>query len=170
MRTIIDAIVTAGAAALLLLASGAHAQDAGEQQLLMERKEQLKVTIETLKRDQDFLIFQQEMRASDSKYLIIKNAAKTGQLRYKNRVLKDFHFSASERQGALKGGGVALSKKIEDARGRQALIFDDALILLGKRISAAPAPAGVPRVLLSKKDFQSVFYAVERGARLYILP
>lgn len=170
MRTVTDAIIAAGVAALLLLAPGAVAQENGEQQLLMERKEQLKGTIEALKRDQDFLIFQQEMRASDSKYLIIKSAAKTGQLRYKNRVLKDFRFTAPERRGTLKEGGIALTKKIEAARGRQALIFDDGLILLGKRIPAALAPAGVPRLMLLKKDFQSVFYAVDRGAKAYILP
>ena len=145
-------------------------QEKNEREMPLEQRKHLSERVETLRREQDFLLFQQGMYASDSKYLVISATARTGQLKYKNRVLKDFRFASSRRIGMLKPGAVTLTKKIESARERQALIFGSSLILLGKRVPPVPVEQYVPRVTLAKKDFISLFYAVEKGAKAYILP
>ena len=145
-------------------------QEASEREKLLEQRKHLSERIETLKREQDFLLFQQGMYASDSKYLVISATARKGQLKYKNRVLKDFRFVSSRRIGMLKPGAATLTKKIESARERQVLIFGNSLILLNKRVPAVTGGKYVPHITLAKKDFISIFYAVERGAKAYILP
>jgi hypothetical protein len=140
---------------------------------LLEQQKQLSVRIKTLKREQDYLVFQRAMYASDSKYLIINISKKTGQLKYKNRVLKDFPFkrvSVSDRAHRLTRGELTLTQKIEGVRQRKLLVFDKSLVLQGVNAPEVKHVAGIARYSLSKKDFRSLYYAVEPGAKAYILP
>lgn len=147
-------------------------QNGEERGKLLEQQKQLSVRIKTLKQEQDYLVFQRTMYSSDSKYLVINISAKTGQLKYKNRVLKDFHFKrvpVSVRTHRPTRGELTLTQKIEGARHRKLLVFDKSLVLQGEHAPATKLEAGIPRFSLSKKDFRSVYYAVEAGAKAYIL-
>jgi hypothetical protein len=146
------------------------AQNGEERGKLLEQKKQLSVRIKKLKGEQDYLVFQRTMYASDSKYVIINISKKTGQLKYKNRVLKDFHFKrVSGLVSRPTRGALTLTQKIEGARHRKLLVFEKSLVLQGKEAPATKLEAGIPRFALSKKDFRSVYYAVEAGAKAYIL-
>lgn len=157
------------AASLFLMGADNGERGTDEKAKLLEQQKQLNARIETLKREQDYLLFQKTMYASDSKYVVVNITARTGQLKYKNRILKDFHFASAGRIGKLKRGAVTLTKKIEGTKGRRSLVFGRSLVLLGKRGTAAPLEAGIPRIYLSKKDFLSIFYSVEKGSLLYII-
>lgn len=156
---------------LFLVGAVAAGQGDEEREKLLEQQKQLGNRIETLERERDLLLFQKTLYASDSKYLIINITARTGQLKYKNRVLKDFRLlSASGPIGRLRQGTITLTKKIEGAGERHALVFGKSLMLQGRRSPMAPPAANVPRITLAKKDLRSIFYAVEEGTRTYILP
>lgn len=157
------------AASLFLMGAGNGEQGTDEQVKLLEQQKQLHARIDTLKQEQDYLLFQKTMYASDSKYLVINVAARTGQLKYKNRILKDFRFASAGHVSMLKRGAVTLTKKIEEPKTRNLLIFGTSLVLQGKRLPATQLQAGIPRLSLSKKDLMSVFYAVEVGAKAYIM-
>jgi hypothetical protein len=145
-------------------------QDGEERGKILEQQKQLSVRIKTLKRQQDYLVFQKTMYTSDSKYLIIHVSAKTGQLKYKNRVLKDFHFKrVSSGVSSLTRGALTLTQKIEGTRGRNMLVFGKSLVLQGKNAPANELEVTMPRFALSKKDFRSVYYAIEPGAKAYIM-
>lgn len=158
------------AASLFLMGADNGGPGADEQAKLLEQRKQLNARIATLKQEQDYLLFQKMMYASDSKYLVINITARTGQLKYKDRILKDFHFTSAGRIGMLKRGAFTLTKKSEGPKTGNLLIFDPSLVLQGKHVQATRLPAGIPRFLLSKKDLRSVFYAVEAGAKAYIMP
>ena len=157
------------AASLFLMGAENGEQGTDEQAKLLEQQKQLNARIETLKQEQDYLLFQKTMYASDSKYLVLNITARTGQLKYKNRILKDFHFTSAGKAGMLKRGTVTLTKKIEEPKKRKLLIFGTSLVLQGKQVPKTQIQAGVPRFSLSKKDLLSVFYAVEVGSKAYIM-
>jgi hypothetical protein len=155
---------------LFLMGADNSDQDGEERGKLLEQQKLLSVRIEKLKREQDYLIFQRTMYTSDSKYLIINISAKTGQLKYRNRLLKDFPFKrVSGRVGRLSRGALTLTEKIEGNKGRKLLVFGKSLVLQGKNAPATELEAGIPRFSLSKKDFRSVYYAIEPGAKAYIV-
>jgi len=156
------------AASLFLMGADSGEQGTDEQAKLLERQKQLNARIEALKQEQDYLLFQNTMYASDSKYLVINITARTGQLKYKNRILKDFRFTSAGRVSMLKQGAAMLTKKIDGTK-KRSLIFGSSFVLLDKRASAASFEAGIPLIYLSKKDFLSIFYSVENGARSYII-
>ena len=145
-------------------------QGNAERKTLFEQKKQLNTRIDTLQREQDYLVFQKTMFESDSKYLIINVPAKTGELKYKNRLLKNLHFKVISGQiSRLTPGARMLTQKIEGPRERNLLIFGQALILQGKYAPSTVLEEGIPRVFLSRKDFLSVYYAIESGAKAFIL-
>ncbi len=145
-------------------------QNGEERAKLLKQQKQLNARIETLKREQDYLVFQQTMYESDSKYLILNFPAKTGQLKYKNRVLKDVHFKlVSGRVSSLVPGALTLTEKIEGPRERNLLVFGQALVLQGKYAPANRIEAGILRLSLSRKDFLSIYYVIESGAKAFIL-
>ncbi len=157
---------------LFLMGADNGDQNGEERGKLLEQQKQLGARIKTLKREQDYLVFQRAMYSSDSKYLVINMSAKTGQLKYKNRILKDFHFkrvSVADRAHRLTLGALTLTQKIEGERKRKLLVFDKSLVLQGEHAPKFKLEAGIPRYSLSKKDFRSVYYAVEAGAKAYIL-
>ncbi len=156
------------AASLFLMGADNGEQGTDERAKLLEQQKQLNARIETLKQEQDYLLFQKTMYASDSKYLVINITARTGQLKYKNRILKDFHFTSAGHVRMLKQGAVTLTKKTDGTK-KRSLIFGSSFVLLDKRASAAPFEAGIPLLYLSKKDFLSIFYSVESGALSYLI-
>ena len=156
---------------LLFVGKDGNGQEQDERSELLEQQKVLKEKIETLQREQDFLLFEKALYATDSKYLIINLGAKKGQLKYKNRVLKDFRLTTSENLAGdvLKPGTVTLTKKKEDTGQRHVLLFGKSLVIQWKRPASSPYAANIPRISLSKRDFQSIFYALEEGAKAYIL-
>jgi hypothetical protein len=155
---------------LFLMGADNGDRNRDERVRLLEQQKQLSVRITRLKREQDYLVFQRTMYTSDSKYIIINVPAKTGRLKYKNRVLKDFHFKlVSGRVSRLTRGAQTLTKKIEGGRGRNLLVFEKSLVLQGVHAPATKFKSGIPRFSLSKRDFRSVYYAIEPGAKAYIL-
>jgi hypothetical protein len=162
-------------AVLLLMASlflmGADKGEQGTDELsrLVEQQKILNARIEMLKKEQDYLLFQKAMYSSDSKYLLINNASKTGTLKYKNRVLMDFHFVLRVGHAGMQArGAVTLTKKIEEPKERNALVFGNDLVLLGRRKPVTLIDSRIPRITLSQKDFLSIFYALDSGSRAYI--
>jgi hypothetical protein len=156
-------------ASLFLMGADKGARGTDDQANLLEQQKRLNTKIERLKLEQDYLLFQKMMCASDSRYLVINVRARTGQLKYKNRILRDFHFTSAGHVRMLKQGALTLTRKIEKPKKRNLLIFGTSLVLQGKRIPAIKLQAGIPRFSLSKKDFLSVFYAVEAGAKAYLI-
>lgn len=156
---------------LLFVGMDGIGQEQDERDELLEQQKALQEKVETLRREQDFLLFEKALYATDSRYLIINLGAKRGQLKYKNRVLKDFHFteSAELAEDALNAGALTLTKKREDPGQRHILLFGKSLVIRWKRPARSPYAANIPSLSLSKRDFQSIFYAVEEGAKAYIV-
>jgi hypothetical protein len=156
----------------LLLSASAGGQEQDDRAVLQDRHQLLRKKIEVLKHEQDFLLFQKEMSASDTKYLVLNLAEKSGQLRYKNKVLKDFRFiPAKDFDGhALEPGALILTKKTEGKNNRFVLIFGNALVIRWTRTALLREGGNIPTVLLRENDILSVFSALEEGARAYIVP
>ena len=131
----------------------------------------LRQKISSLKREQDFLLFQKTMYAADSKYLIIDVKHRTAQLKYKNRLLKDMHFTPSKKfpGRGLRQGMLVLTKKVEGKKDRDALVFGKSLVVQWKQSIVPPQEKGLPSITLLKKELLSVYYAVEEGAPAYLL-
>ena len=156
---------------LLFVGMDVNGQEQDERDELLEQQKALSEKIDALRREQDFLIFEKALYAADSKYLIINLGAKKGQLKYKNRVLKDLRFTASANlaEDALKPGTLTLTKKREDPGQRHVLLFGKSLVIQWKRPARSPYAANIPRLSLTKRDLQSLFYAVEEGTKAYIV-
>lgn len=154
---------------LSLCAGPAPAADR-EREKLLARQKVLKDRIEALKREQDFLLFQKTLSAQDSKYLVVRITGRTGQLKYKNRVLRDFPvLPQSKRLERVGQGALRLTEKIEGPSKKKFLVFGEALLLTRK--GADPAPkAKLPRLVLDPRDFRAIFAALEAGAFLYVVP
>lgn len=157
----------------VLLGMDGGGQAGDERQKLERRQKDLSAKIESLRREQDFLLFLKEFSTADSKYLILNIPAGTGELRYKNRLLKGFSFIPSSRTqvNELPAGAVAVTRKVEGAGKRHMIVFGKFLILQAKPKDAPPAKdrTSPPRLYVSKKDLQSVFYATEAGSKAYIV-
>ncbi len=156
---------------LFLMGADNGDQNGEERGKLLEQQKQLSVRIEKLKQEQDYLVFQNAMYASDSKYFIVNISTKTGQLKYKNRVLKDISLMlVSGRVRRLKSGALTLTQKIEGPKRRNLMVFGEALVLQGKLAPEARLDAGIPRYSMSKRDFKSLYAALESGAKAYVIP
>lgn len=155
---------------LFLMGADKGEQGGEERGALVVRQKTLRGRIATLQREQDFLLFQKAMYTADSKYLVLNVTEKTGQLKYKNRVLKDFPFVLSKDHPARNRTGVlALTEKREGKSDRHALLFGSDLIMLRKGAAAKPQRPDIPSLFLMKKDMESIFFAIETGARIYIV-
>ncbi len=153
------------AVSVLLMGADSADNESNERARLLEQQAQLNARIEALRRDQDFLLFQKSLYGVDSKYLVLNMTTKKGQLKYKNRILMDFPFT-TEGSGKLTPGALSLTEKTEAVGGKSYLVFNNALVLSGKRLQASPSRA---RITMKKNIFLSVFYALETGAKAYIL-
>jgi hypothetical protein len=155
---------------LCVCSTAGAAQEQDERAALQKQQQVLQKQVLLLKREQDYLLFRKTMYAVDSKYLVLNSAKNTGQLMYKNRVLKDFRFSPSRNfSNAVQPGMLVLTKKSEGKTDRNALIFGTALIIQWKRAIVPKTEAHIPFISLTKKDMSSVFSAVEAGALAYIV-
>ncbi len=139
-----------------------------ERSSLLQQEKELKVRIETLMRDQEYLRFQKVMQALDSKYLLLDFKGEIGQLRYKNRILKHFSFKTGK-PAVRQEGIITVTERVEGIKGRHAIVFGSSLILHGKRTPSEKLDPAIPRISLAQKDFLSVYYALEKGSQAYIL-
>jgi hypothetical protein len=155
----------------LLMGADGGSEGPDERTALQGRHKTLNRRLAALQREEDFLLFQKAMYVSDSKYLVLRAREKTGQLMYKNRVLKDLHFRSSQKisAGTLKPGKLVLTKKVEGKNDRNVLIFEDALIIQWKRDVVPQREKKIPVLSLKKKEMLSVFYALEVGSLAYII-
>ncbi len=161
--------------ALLLLSAFLPGADNGgpdrdERDVLRDTQVTLRARIEALRNEQDYLLFRKMMYCTDSKYLIINVTNKTGQLKYKNRVLKEFRFSTSKnlRTDAVRPGIVVLTKKVEGKNGRHALLFGRSFVVRWKRSAASLQETDIPYISVTRKELLSIFFAVEEGSMAYI--
>jgi hypothetical protein len=164
-------------ASLLILISavflmGADAGDPGQGELDALRTQQsaLRTRIEALKYEQDYLLFRRAMYQTDSKYLVMNIAARSGRLMYKNRVLKEFKFGLPKnfRSGSLQSGMVMLTKKMEDKQQRRTLVFGTSFLLHGKGTAVPRLSEDAASISVTKKDLASIYYALEEGAMAYL--
>ncbi len=155
---------------VFLLGADNGAADRVERDALRDRQATLRERIKALRNEQDYLLFRKMMYCADSKYLIINVAGKTGQLKYKNRVLKDFRFKTSKNfhADAFRPGIVTLTKKVEGKNGRHVLVFGRSFVVQWRRTAVPQKDADIPVISLSRKEMASVFYAVEEGSMAYI--
>lgn len=136
---------------------------------LADRKRELQARIETLKSEQDLLLFQKQLSAMDSRYLVLDLARGLGQLKYRSRVFLDFTFRPLPKRviRTVPRGMRALTKKIEGTDGRFALVFGPTFVL---RTESASAPGrGVPQLIVLPREMRSIFFALEEGSLVYIL-
>jgi hypothetical protein len=153
--------------ALLFAGVKGDAQDGGDRKALLEGQQALESRVERLRREQDFLLFEKTVYSSDSKYLLINIAKKRVLLKYKNRLLNSFRFRVSgDFPGTVPAGSLVLTWKRDGKNSGYAFIFGTAFAITWTR-SAVPRQ-GIPVVLLSKKDFMSLYYALEPGALAYL--
>lgn len=154
-----------------LLGADGEGQGGDERTALETTRQTLHQKIKTLEREQDFLLFQKEMYATDSKYLVLNMTRKTGQLKYKSRILKTFPFVSSGKvsRSAFQAGKLVLTKKVEGKKSRSALIFGPDLILQAKNVIAQKKKTASLFLTVAKKDMRSIFSAVEEGAMAYVL-
>lgn len=157
--------------ALFLAGAGENPKGVNERQDLLRKQKVLGEKIESLKREEDFLLFEKTFYESDSKYLILNLTAGRGQLRYKNRVLKGFTLSSSsgKSRSAAVRGMITLTKKEKRPGGKLALMFGTSLVLRSKFGRLLPQDAHTVRVYLARKDLASIFYALEEGTKAYVL-
>ena len=173
MRSSIQNTILLSFLVLSPLFMGADGSNAGvdERTALLEQRKTLIGQLARLKREQDFLLFQKVMYVSDSKYLLLNVRKKTGQLKYKNRVLKDFRFTPAQEitRTAFKPGKLILTKKVEGKRDRNVLIFGNTLVVQWKRDVVPQREKRIPVFSLKRKEMLSVFFALEEGSMAYIL-
>ncbi len=151
---------------------GAEAGDSGQSELNALRTQQsaLRTQIEALKREQDYLLFRRAMYQTDSKYLVMDIAARSGRLMYKNRVLKEFTFRLPKnfRSGSLQPGMVMLTKKMEDKQERRTLVFGTSFLLHGKGTAVPRLSDDAASISVTKKELSSLYFALEEGATAYL--
>jgi hypothetical protein len=142
-----------------------------ERAQLEAKTSSLQKKIAILKSEEGFLLFQKAMYSADSKYLIMNITKRTAQLKYKNRVLQDFHFKMPKkiRDRMLPAGMLVLTKKEKGKNDQDSLIFGSSLVLQWKRTAPSKQEVGIPVILFPKKEMLSVFYAVEEGSLVYLV-
>ncbi len=157
------------AATLLLPNNDAQAAGRGDSHAPHDRRLERKIA--KLEQEQNFLLFQRVMYGTDSRYLIINMARKKGTLRYKNRILKDFRFhtSRSLSRNPLQPGALTMTEKIEGNAGRGMLQFGRMLVITGKQANPVSRAMGIPAISVSRKDMESLYYALEQGALVYVV-
>ena len=106
------------------------------------------------------------MYENDSKYLILDIRKKTGHLKYKNRVLKDFRFQTSKNfpGHSLRPGMLTLTEKWKGRRTGTRWYSATRLSSNGSAPPVPPQEAGIPFIKLTRKELLSIYHAVEAGA------
>jgi hypothetical protein len=154
----------------LLMGMDNAPREADERKRLEDTQKRLASRIEELKREQDFLFFQRSFAGSDSKYIIIDLAARTGTFKYRNRVLRTFGFTLSspgDRQ--IRKGRHVLATKTDGSLKKKALVVQDEFLIHGKGYSVKSArERGVPGLVIGRKDLAALFFSVDKGTMLFI--
>jgi hypothetical protein len=155
---------------LFLISAQVRTEENDERVKLLEQEKFLKDRIESLKREQDFMLFEKTLYSNDSKYLVLYLSEGKGELKYKGRVLRNFRVTSSRKNHQkIVHGPVTLTKKIDAAKGPASLVFGKSFVL-HKKSSSAAAVNAVPRISLFNKDFTAIYYAVDQGTKAYLFP
>jgi hypothetical protein len=159
-------------ASVLFMGVDSGGNEADGREVLLQEKRALLAKIASLTDEQAFLQFQKEMYRTDSRYLVLHLSAGTGQLKYKNRILKEFQFTFPKQSDSrhLHRGMLAVTKKTEGNNDRHALMLGSAFVLQWKRASMPSQAASIPAFSLSKKDMASLFFALDVGSPAYLVP
>jgi len=157
----------------LLMGMDGAPRESVDQRQLEERQTQLAARVETLKKEQAFLLFQRTLATADSKYLILDLRAGKGMLKYRGRTLRNFNFPLAGKPlpAALSNGIISLTGKLDGSPGRRQLVFTDPLLTIqSKHVSPSKAKSkqGI-HIALGTKDLSAIFYALEVGSLAYIL-
>jgi hypothetical protein len=160
-------------ALVLLLCSPVHsasAQGDAERQGLLEQQKFLQGRIERLRQEQDFLLFQKEVCAADSKYLLLNFSEGKGTLKYRNRILRSFYFTSGRSRGSPEAGMYVLTRKIEGPPGKRGLVFGDSFLIRAKRTggSGPGGDKGMAVLSVGTRDLSAIFFAVEPGTMSYV--
>ena len=156
--------------AILLMGMDSAAPEADERTRFLEREEQLTAKIDSLRREQEFLLFQKALTGSDSKYLVLDLAAGKGKLLYRNRTLRTFDAAipASLRKELHEGRYVVTSRS-EGTPKERTLVFQDAFALRGKGFKGAQAgEKRLPVMTLARRDMAAIVYSLDIGSMIYI--
>ena len=155
---------------LFLLGMQGQTPEDIERRRLVEQQAKLSGRIASLNHEQEFLLMQKAFYASDSKYLLFDIPARTGMLKYRNRVLRTFAFStASGKRPVPRNTVLKITAKTDGNERKRMLLFGEKLIVQSKRasIAAGKDKSAVPRILMGSKDFAAIYYAVEQGTMVY---
>ena len=149
---------------LLLSAALCGAAFAAEPQELAA----LEARAAALRAEQDLLLFRKEMLAADSKYLLIDLAAGRGEIRYRDRLLKEFRVAVRRApRGAAPSGAAALTERRGAGAARRELVFGDVLAIQDRR-QRAPGD-GRLRIGVDRRDLASLFAVLDAGSRAYLV-
>jgi hypothetical protein len=156
-------------ASLLMGMDGAAPAD-DERRQLAEKQDQFARRIESLQKEQDFLLFQKSFFGSDSKYLVLDLAADTGTLKYRNRTLRTFALTIPPSlKRSLREGRYILTTKADGAPGKRSLVFQESFVIHGKGFSGASyGEKRLPGMVVRTKDLAALLYSVDKGTMLYI--
>ena len=157
------------ALAAIIVCGTVYAED--EEDVLRGRQAALEAKVASLQREQDYLIFLTRMYETDSKYLIVDIKKKSAQLMYKNRILKDIPLQGISAgfTRKVKAGEKAVTKKIEGAKERHALVFADAFVVKWKLSEVRRPESSLPSIVVFKKDLLSFYYTIGPGMLAYVL-
>jgi len=146
----------------------AVAEDGLDRGALIRKQRQLERQIAVLEQERDLLLFRRVLQQSDSKYLLLDLARKTGTLKYRSRVLRTFRLSSTKGpKGRLRPGPVVLTEK-RDRHGKgRTLLFGRHLVLQGRGEKRSKDPG--QHYALGQKDLAALTYALEEGAFAYIV-
>ncbi len=152
---------------VFLMGMDGTGMDAAGQDGLAARQRELQSRIETLRSEQDLLLFQKHVSTLDSRYVVLDLTRGRGQLKYRSRVFLDFTFKPLPKRviRTVPRGVRVLTGKIEGPDGRFALLFGQTFALRTKRT----AGRGAPQVIVPQKEMRSIFFALEEGSIAYIL-
>lgn len=156
--------------AIMLMGMDSAAPEADERTRLLEREAQLTARKASLRKEQEYLVFQKALMGSDSKYLVLDLAAGKGKLLYRNRTLRTFDAAipASLRK-ALQAGRYFVTSKSEGTPKERALIFQDAFAFRGKGFEGMRAgEMRLPVMTLARRDMAAIVYTLDIGSMLYI--
>jgi hypothetical protein len=157
----------------LLLGMDGKPRESDERRQLEERRAQLATQIETLKQEQDFLLFQKSFAGSDSKYLILDLRAGKGVLKYRNRALRNFEFPRAKKNipAAMKKAIVTLSGKIDGTPRKRQLVFAEPILIIQSKHMKVNVRKGISliRIPLETMDLGALFFAMEPGSMAYVM-
>jgi len=157
----------------LAAAGSGPAQESEEYAALAGKEQRLRAQLEHLREQQQYLLFEKALHASDSKYVLLNIRSGKGTLNYRNRILKSFSFvlKPSSRSPKPRSGPLLLSGKKEGRPRQRQLVFGNQVLVL--RSAKSGAIAGMSsrshQVSIGTKDLAAIFYALDNGSYLYII-